>query len=131
MTFKDTFLVSTGSDLLVIARSLVNHYFQWFGAISKKGPGQVSCANGRNQSFAIMELGSAIGFGQLGAFIAIGYFVVKKFGADLSSIDKFTAIWFIFDGLCHLIFEGAYVLFTVFGTVKASNALLALPCTYK
>lgn len=76
-----------------------------------------------------MELGSAIGFGQLGVFIAIGYYVVKKFGVDLSSVDKFTAIWFIFDGLCHLIFEGAYVLFTIFGTVKASNALLALPCT--
>lgn len=78
-----------------------------------------------------MELGSAIGFGQLGVFALIGYFVVKKFGADLSSADRFAAIWFIFDGLCHLIFEGAYVLFTIFGTVKASNALLALPCMFK
>ena len=76
-----------------------------------------------------MELGSLIGFGQLGIFFAVTYLYVKRYGSHLSNVDRWTAIWFGFDGLCHLLFEGVYVLFTCFGTVKKSNSYIALPCT--
>ena len=77
-----------------------------------------------------MELGSLIGFGQLGVYGLITYFYVRHYGSHLNETDKWTAIWFGFDGLCHLLFEGAYVLFTLFGPVTASETYLALPCTH-
>jgi hypothetical protein len=74
-----------------------------------------------------MELGSLIGFGQLGLYFGLVYLFVRRYGSHLNNVDKWTAIWFGFDGLCHLLFEGAYVLFTLIGPIKNVKALIALP----
>ena len=76
-----------------------------------------------------MELGSLIGFGQLGVYFGLVYLFVHKYGSHLSKTDKWTAIWFGFDGLCHLLFEGVYVLFTFIGPIKKLNAYIVEPCT--
>lgn len=76
-----------------------------------------------------MELGSAIGFGQLGIFFTVTYLYVRYYGKHLNDADKWTAIWFGFDGLCHLLFEGVYLLFSFIGPIKNVDALIVLPCT--